>query len=293
MCELLNQHRLEIEGKWVKIARIAEEEYEDLRDPAAFIDSLRRSANRPDVFTFWQRLPDVTPKYSYLRTVDSIAAIPLTDYKTWWEQQISAKTRNMVRRAEKKGVVVRQRVLDNEFAKGMEGIFNESPVRQGRRFWHYGKDAETIRREFSRFLFREEIFGAYVQDELAGFIFLAYSDRYALLGQIISKIAHRDKATTNLLVAKAVERCVEKGIHHLVYAKWIDASLGDFKRHNGFEKFDLPRYYVPLTLKGRCFLALNLQCGLGGFMPPRLLRSLKALRKYLSQFIIRAKLQEE
>lgn len=278
-----HRYRLDIAGKLVKIARIVDEEYEDLKDPATLIESLRRSVDRPDVFTFWQRLPEITPKFDYLCTVDSIAAIPLVDYNTWWEKQINSKTRNMVRRAEKKGVVVRQRVLDNEFAKGMERIFNEVPVRQGRRFWHYGKDAETIKQEFSRFLFREEIFGAYVQDELVGFVFLAYADRYALLGQIISKIAHRDKATTNLLMAKAVERCVEKGIHHLVYAKWIDTSLGDFKRHNGFQKFDLPRYYVPLTFKGRCFLALNLHRGLDGFMPRYLLRMLKEARKVFRQ----------
>jgi hypothetical protein len=288
----LNNKKLEIEGGWVKIGRLEEEWYEDLQNPAAFIEELRTSRKCPDVFTFWQRLPDATPRYDYVRTADSIAAIPLTDYKTWWEKQISSKTRNMVRRAEKKGVVVRQSSLDDEFARGMASIFNEVPVRQGRRFLHYGKDAETIKREFSRFLFREEVFGAYVQDELAGFSFIAYADRYACLGQILSKIAHRDKATTNLLVAKAVERCVEKGIPHLVYAKWIDASLGDFKRHNGFQKFDLPRYFVPLTFEGRCFLALNLHRGLGGFIPPGLLRSLKRARRYIREGIVRAKPQE-
>jgi hypothetical protein len=285
----LIKHKLEIDGRWVKIARLEDEWHEDVQDPSAFIKELETSPYRPDVFTFWQRLPDVVPRYGYLRVADAIAAIPLTDYRTWWDKQISAKTRNMVRRAEKKGVVVRQRPLDDEFAKGMEAIFNEVPVRQGRRFWHYGKDAARIKREFSRYLFREEIFGAYVQDELAGFSFIAYADRYACLGQILSKIAHRDKATTNLLIAKAVERCLEKKIPYLVYAKWIDASLGDFKRHNGFEKFELPRYFVPLTLTGRCFLALNLHHGPSGFVPRSFLRPLKRVRRYLREGILHAR----
>ena len=69
----------------------------------------------------------------------------------------------------------------------MTSIFNETPIRQGRPFLHYGKDFETVKREFGRFLFREEIFGAYVGEELVGFIMLADAGRYAYLGQIISK----------------------------------------------------------------------------------------------------------
>ena len=83
---------------------------------------------------------------------------------------------------------------------------------------HYGKDFETVKREFSRFLFREEIFGAYLGEELVGFIMLADAGKYACLGQIISKIAYRDLAPNNALLAKAVERCAEKGFPYLVYA---------------------------------------------------------------------------
>ena len=67
---------------------------------------------------------------------------------------------------------------------GITTIFNETPIRQGRHFLHYGKTCETVKREFSRFLFREEIFGAYLKDELVGFIMLANAGRYAVLGQI-------------------------------------------------------------------------------------------------------------
>ena len=93
-------------------------------------------------------------------------------------------------------------------------------VRQGRPFWHFGKDVETVRRQFSRFLFRERIFGAYLKDELVGFIFLAFSDNFANLGQIISAIGHRDKAPNNALIAKAVQVCADEGIDYLLYANW-------------------------------------------------------------------------
>ena len=99
--------------------------------------------------------------------------------------------------------------FDDRLVDGMTSIFNETPIRQGRHFLHYGKDFETVKRQFSRYLFREEIFGAYLGEELVGFVMLADAGKYAFLGQIISKIAHRDLAPTNALLAKAVERCAE------------------------------------------------------------------------------------
>jgi len=145
---------------------------------------------------------------------------------------------------------------------------------------HYGKDFETVKREFSRFLFREEIFGAYLAEELVGFIMLADAGRYAFLGQILSKIARRDLATNNALLAKAVQRCAEKGIPYLAYALWLDDGLGNFKRSNGFQRFDLPRYFVPLTQKGKLALKLGLHRGWTAVLPDPIRDRLKTLRKF-------------
>src|SRR6201993_796607 len=193
--------------------------------------------------------------------LDSMAALPIKSYSFWWEKQIERKARNKVRKAQKSGVVVKSATFDDGFFRGMTSIFNETPIRQARRFLHYGKDFETVKREFSRFLFREEIFGAYMGEELVGFIMVGDAGKYACLGQIISKIAYRDLAPTNALLAKVIERCAEKGFPYLVYAYWLDDSLGDFKRNNGFQRFDLPRYFVPLTKKGKLAFKLGLHRG--------------------------------
>ena len=81
--------------------------------------------------------------------------------------------------------------------------------------------------------------------------------------QILSMIRHRDKAPTNALIAQAVRSCAERGIPVLVYANFAYGnkerdSLSDFKQHNGFQRIDVPRYYVPLTLAGRAALRLGL-----------------------------------
>jgi len=279
----INGKKIAIGGKLLRIAqldpRFQQEWFEDVEDPEILINTLRQTADGPDVLTFSQRLPDLEPKYAYQMELESMAALPIKSYSFWWEKQIDRKARNKLRKAQKKGITVRMASFDDTFVQGMTSIFNETPIRRGRRFLHYGKDFETIKREFSRFLFREEIFGAYLGEELVGFIFIGDAGRYAFLGQIISKIAYRDLAPNNALLAKAVERCAERGFPYLVYAFWLDDSLGDFKRSNGFQKFDLPRYFVPLTPKGKLALRFGLHRGWQEAVPKQLRNPLKKLRR--------------
>jgi hypothetical protein len=275
----INGKKLLIEGKIPRIARLEQEWCDDAGDPEILANALRKTADGPDILTFTQRLPDLEPQYGYPMELDSMAVLPIKSYDFWCEKQIERQARNKIRKAQKKGVIVRPTDFDDKLIHGMTSIFNETPIRQGRHFLHYGKDFETIKHQFSRFLFREEIFGAYLREELVGFIFLADAGRYAFLGQIISKVAHRDLAPNNALLAKAVERCAERGFPYLVYALWLDDSLGDFKRSNGFQKFDLPRYFVPLTHKGKLTLKLGLHRGWKEVVPKQLAKSLKKMRR--------------
>jgi hypothetical protein len=265
-------------GKIVNIGKIREEWYQDIEDPDNLLLELKRSKHRPDIFTFWQRLPETEPKFEYHLERESIAALPITSFEEWWKNQVSAKTRNVVKKAEKKGVEIRLTEFDDDFVREMVEIFNEAPTRQGKAFWHYGKDFDTIKREFSRNVYREEIIGAYYEGQLIGFIMLADAGRYCMTTQIISKVAHRDKSPTNALMAKAVQRCAERRVPWLVYAMWVESSLGDFKRHNGFQKVDLPRYYVPLTAKGHLALRLGLYKGWKNLIPGYVRTTLVDLR---------------
>jgi hypothetical protein len=222
---------------------------------------------------------------------DNAAILTITDFDHWWKEQIHPKVRTKVRKAEKNGVVVKHAQFDTPFISGMAKIFNETPVRQGKPFRHYGKDFETIKQEFSRYLYRENLLGAYYDNELIGFMFLAITTKYAIITQIISKMEHRDKAPTNALIAKAVKICAEQGIPQLIYGQYVygkrgSETLTDFKRHNGFQKIDMPRYYVPFTLKGKMVLRLKLHHGLIELLPQRIIAYLFDLRKrfYLSKY---------
>ena len=183
----------------VTILGLEDDWYEDVSDPEAVIETLRSSRGfKPDLFTFWQRLPDTEPKFKFRIEWEEIAVLPIESYDHWFNRQIKSRVRNQIRKAEKEGVTVRETTYDDEFIRGMTAIFNEAPVRQGRRFWHYGKDFETVKRQFSRYLHREDMIAAYHQGEMIGLIMLGNAGHFGLTGQIISAIKYRDKATNNL-----------------------------------------------------------------------------------------------
>jgi hypothetical protein len=275
---MVENKKIIIFGKFLKTARIEEEWYEDVEYPELIIRVLKRAQHRPDIFTFWQRFPESKPKYNYFMELEQIAVLPIRSYDYWYQKQADANVRRAIKKAEKNEVKLRMAQFDDEFIKGMKNIFNETPIRQGKPFWHFGKDFETIKREFSKYLYREDLIGAYHNGNLIGFMFLANAGNYAVPSQIISKIEHRDKAPNNALIAKAVEICEVKKIPYLVYFNWGDRTLAEFKRRNGFKKVSLPRYYIPLTIKGKAALKLHLHCGITGLIPGRFLIELKELR---------------
>lgn len=261
------------------VAKLEDEWYEDVHDPAAVIDFLSTTRDvRPDIFTFWQRLPDLAPKYPFHVEWDHIAALPSQSYDEWFNRRIKSRVRTSIRKAEKEGLVVKETVFDDAFVRGMTTVFNEAPMRQGARFWHYGKDFATVKQQFSRFVDREYMIGAYYEDEMIGFVMLGNAGRFGITGQIISSIKHRDKATNAALIAKAVEVCEQRRLDHLVYLNWNEGSLTEFKRRCGFEPTPVPRYFVPLTIKGRLALGAGLHRGWRALVPQPMKDSLKRLR---------------
>jgi hypothetical protein len=274
------------EGRIIKTARLAHEWLEDLDHPGAFIQQLRMSNIRADFFTFWQRLPELQPKYPFLQEKDSVAAVSLVDYDHWWNNQINSKTRNLVRKAEKSGVQIRVVPFDDQLVRGITDIFNETPLRQGRRFPHFGKDHAQVKKDMAKELDQSLFLGAFFDGELIGFIKLLDAGNYSMAVEIISKIKHRDKSPQNALLAFAIKVCCERYVAYLVYSRWIGGSLGDFKRHNGFEKFDLPRYVVPLSVKGQLLVRLHIYPFLRKQrIPPKLHQVAKSLRSKMYSLV--------
>jgi len=282
-----------VTGKRIRMAQVKDEEVMEgvtVAAPETFIAKLKESELKADVFTFAQRPPEITPKYGYHLEWENWAVAPTTSFNEWWENRLPQETRKNVRRAARRGVIVKIVPLDDNFVRGVHRIYNETPVRGGRFFWHFGKDVETVKRGLTTYLDRSDFIGAYWNEELIGFIKIVYVDDIANLIHIISMNEHYDKRPMNALIAKAVELCQEKGISQLVYGRFVygnnrQGSFVEFKRRNGFEQVKFPRYYVPLSLRGKVFVNLRLYRGLNGLIPEPFLQPLLRFRTWYCKAI--------
>lgn len=277
--------RLIVIGKRLKMASIRDEdllEGEGVANPPSFVQQLKESDLNADIFTFAQKLPASAPKYNYSLEWDNLAVIPITTFSAWWEKRAESSVRRAVRKAAKAGVVTKLVRFDDVFVKGILAIYNETRIRQGKPFWHYEKSFDAAKRENLTYQERNAFLGAYWQDELIGFIRLTYVDRVAHIVQLLTMTKHFDKRPANALVAKAVEVCEAKGVSHLVYCNYTyndpQSSLTEFKRRNGFEKALVPRYYIPLTTRGKIALSLGLHRGLVQRIPKPIIRQALRIR---------------
>ena len=293
----LESREVVVQGRFCRVAHVDGEGYKFLADPKSAISALRSSNMRADIFMFMQELPETSPRYKYPFEWDNFAVLPISTFDQWWSKQIGFKARNKAKQAEKKGIVIEEVPFDDALVHGIWEIYNEVPVRQGRRFPHYGKSLEAVRSMSATFLESSVFIGAFDGDKLIGFIKLTVNDggTQAGLMHILSLISYRDKAPTNALVAQAVRSCADRGVTQLVYANFAygnksRSSLSDFKERNGFQRVDVPRYYVPLTLWGAVAFRLGLHRRLAEQMPESVAAKLRELRSrwYQHRFQLKA-----
>lgn len=278
-----------VTGRWLKIAAVKDEDWleaNSIDDPNIFIGALKEFQPKPDIFTFAQQLHDPEPKYPFHLEWDNVAAVPLTSYSDWWENRLPQVSRKNVRRAAKRGVTVQLTPFNDSLVEGIRRLYNETPIRQGRRFWHYGEDFETVKRENSSYLDRSDFVVAYYNEEIIGFLKIVHVGKIARIMQILSLNDHFDKRPANALISKAIEVSCAKGASHFVYGKYVygnkvNSPLTEFKRRNGFEQILIPKYYVPLTVKGRVAIALKLHLPANRIIPEKLLTFLVNTRSKL------------
>jgi hypothetical protein len=271
----VNDQTIVVTGKRIRIATLHNEDWleAELVDPIACVAKLKEHADAPwaDIFCFSQKVPQAVPRYQYPMEMRSIAVAEVAHFKTWWEG-LPQETRKNVRRSQKRGVVIEVRGFDADVIKGIADVQNETPLRQGKVYPHYGKSFEQVKRDHGEFIDRSDFICAYFENELIGFLKLVYRGNVASLLQLNSKAAHYDKRPSNALLAKAAELCEARGAAYLTYGKFNYGNKGqsplrDFKIRHGFKDMLLPSYYVPLTPWGQLCVRARLYRGPLGLLP--------------------------
>jgi hypothetical protein len=281
----IDGHLVAARGRWPRVASVKDEEWLEgarIDDTEAFARALAASGLGADVFSFAGEFGAHRPIAGALREIDNVAVIDTSDFKLWWEA-LPQEARKNTRRAAKRGVRIEVVEFTDTLVQGIKAVYDEAPIRQGRRFWHYGKSLETVRRENGTYLERSVFLGAFVGDELIGFMKWVRVGEVARIMQILCLNAHQDKRPIIALIAKAAEVCQAQGSRYLVYGKYTygnkgDSSIAEFKRRLGFRQLDFPRYHLALSWRGRVALWLGLHRGLLGLLPGWLLQRLIAWR---------------
>jgi hypothetical protein len=268
-----------IDGTLLRIATVRDEAWlaTELEDPESCMNRLRERGTRADILSFSQKVSSSAPKFAYPIELESIAAIPLTTFREWWDK-LPQEGRKNVRLSQKRGVVVELRQLDDKLIQDLVELNNETPIRQGRRFPHYGKTFDQIKAAYSSFSDRSDFICAYFGTELVGFLKVVYRGEMASILNLLPKTTHYDKKVANAMLSRAVERCTERGMTHLTYGFFnygnkTDSPLREFKSRNGFCEVLVPRYLVPLTVRGKLGLRFKLHRGIMGILPERAINS--------------------
>src|SRR5579872_6982667 len=109
-----------LSGRAIRTARLDGETYRFIEDPEPILADLRQSRQRVDLFTFLQRVPDTSPRFSYPMELDNLAVVEQHSFDHWWNEQLGFKAHNKAKQAEKKGVVNREIKFDEALAHGIQ-----------------------------------------------------------------------------------------------------------------------------------------------------------------------------
>jgi hypothetical protein len=265
-----------IRGVFLRTARLRSEYYVQVGELPAFVQELRKSGVRADVVTLLGDVNHPIPKYSFFHEPEKVAVLPITTYDEWFTTRLYNKPRNALRKALKTGIEVRREEFSESLLKGIKSIYDESPVRQGKRNRHFHKDLGTLELEHGTFLDRSQFVAAYFAGEMIGFAKVTFCQEFGMFMNFLSKVSYRNKAVNNAILAKAVEVCAERGLKCLVYGVLGGGGshgLDEFKIANGFECVEVPRYFIPLTWTGKMSLKVGLHRGLTNRMPEWCLRA--------------------
>lgn len=273
-------------GKRLRIAQVHDEAWleSEIGDPNLYIETLKTlpAGQRPDLFTFTQKPTSTDVKYGFHVERESMAVAKLPSFQTWWEG-LPQESRKNVRRAERRGVTVVAKPFSDDLITGIMDVNNDNPIRQGRPNAHYGKTFEQAHRDHCSFLDRCDFVCAYFGEEMIGYLKVVYRGEVASILNLAPKASHADKRPGNAMVAKAMELCAARGVTMVTYGNYRYGNkehnpLLEFKIRNGFEEVLVPRYYVPLTVRGQAGMRLGFHRGLLGILPNSVIMQLVSAR---------------
>lgn len=280
---------LVMKGRFLMQARLIWEYAYDFTPQNAFLQDLKTYG--VDLVSFVERtflrkidrqdIPQ-TVHGGCLTETETVGLLSMTSYEDWL-RSIGKKARQDVCRSERRGIDVTNVRVDDRFLRDALAIYNETPVRQGRRYTGYGETLQRLKEKF-RDSKSARILGAYHGAQLIGLLWMMPGDHVAQIGSFVHLISERDKLPAKALIAAAVRDCCEKGIRFLVYptAFGLQPGIDSFRLRMKFVPFAVPRHYLPLTRRGYTALKLHVHKPIQHVLPKVLARAIGSIYSYAS-----------
>src|SRR5437588_7067655 len=85
----IDNRTIVVQGKWLRIAAIQDEELvegEIVADPQSFLHMLEETDLTADLFAFRQNIYDSVPKHNYPFDWDNVAVVSTASFVNWWEK---------------------------------------------------------------------------------------------------------------------------------------------------------------------------------------------------------------
>jgi hypothetical protein len=247
-------------------------------DIVSFIErTFLKSANRSALVN-----ASYLSKRSLETEMETIGLLRTSPHESWF-RSLGKTTRGDIRRSERRGILVKDVQVDDRFLRDAQLIYNETPVRQGRRYTRYGVSIEDLRKDFLDFE-SQEFLGAYDDTQLIGLFWMMPGDRVAQIRALIHLISKRNKLPTSALIDAAVRKCSERGIQFLVYPTTygLQPGLDSFRLRMKFFPFAVPRHYVPLTRRGSIAIRLHVHKPIQYVIPRNIAGAISPIYNHIS-----------
>lgn len=236
-------------------------------------------------FRFPEYLVSQDQEISHAYHASNRSRLNLSDYAHWEKKQIKKDVREGLRRANREGVSVERVAYSNLVVEVASEVFNETPYRQGRRFWHYGKSHEQLRQELAPLSAVSQYFLARKGSEYVGFAQIVPLPHRgsARSVHVISKAQHVRSRVSSALIQSIVAYCCDTKLTSFVYGRHIysgneNSNLRKFKERHGFRNYEYKNYYVPVAPLGHAYLAMGLYQGLREMVPKPAIEFAKSIR---------------
>jgi len=195
--------------------------------------------------------------------------VKTNDFSEVWNMRYTKKSRNMVRKAVKKGVIIKE-INPFNYINEILAIHQSSPIRQGRPIDPHYLDPLKVKLYFFYFVkksFFTKTYGAFYDKKLIGYLHVFKHENVMHVGRLMSDTKHFDKAPNDALITEMIKDCcnsldIDFAQYYYVDFKKnekrsIKSGVDHFKFDHGFRPYKEVVIVIPETFAEKIFIIIE------------------------------------